>query len=87
MYCTVERRKHKHLTVKETGLRLLGNKPFMLCSIDGLAVCKCDGHIAKVVEIKCPYAQCKKHPRDAALEKHCMESNDGKLTLKKSSSY
>ncbi|XP_030832593.1 uncharacterized protein LOC594793 isoform X2 [Strongylocentrotus purpuratus] len=53
VYSKQMRKKHKVFTVKDTGLHVCKDKPFLAASPDLLISCKCHGK--GLCEIKCPY--------------------------------
>ena len=76
MYTRVERKKHIALKVRETGLFVSKSNPFIGCSPDGIASCKCKtGHSDWLIEIKCPYSKRLSSPKEAAVQCGCSEED------------
>jgi len=59
LYTCIERKNHVGLiTVRTTGLFVSTENPFLGCSPDGIASCRCRvGHRDRLVEIKCTCTQ------------------------------
>ena len=58
------------------------------CSIDGILKCKCKHHCGTtIIEIKCPYSDREKLPKEVALSKGCILDGNGNLQLTPNSEY
>ena len=74
-YVMVEKKKHKRLSAKESGLVVHRDNPLFSCSPDGIIECLCkDVHNARsrrwLIEIKCPANGKNMLPHEAA-QKYC----------------
>ena len=88
LYQRAARKKHIGSYIDSRGLRIFQEKPYIGCSVDGLLQCKCKNHDgSKVVEIKCPYSDREKHPKEVALSKGCVQEADGHIRLSENSDY
>lgn len=57
-YEKVNRRKHLHFRIKETGVLISEQHNVLGCSVNGITSCKCKPpHQNKLIEIKCPYSE------------------------------
>lgn len=87
LYKRASQSKHKGVSIHKQGLQVCQNMPFIGCSVDGLFACKCKNHPnIKIVEVKCPYSDRQKHPKEVALTKGCV-FQDGKFRLQPESPY
>lgn len=69
-YEKVNRRKHLHFRIKETGVLISEQHNVLGCSVDGITSCKCKPpHQNKLIEIKCPYSMRNLKPKAVAIEK------------------
>ncbi|XP_056005447.1 uncharacterized protein LOC125652255 [Ostrea edulis] len=88
LYKRVAGKKHIGMDIKFPGLRIFKDKPYLGCSVDGLLTCKCKHHGGtKIIEIKCPYSDREKLPKEVALLKGCVMNSNGNLQLTQSSDY
>ncbi len=77
---------HDSLSVSASGLFLNGMWPFLGASPDGIVNCSCCG--TGLLEIKCPYSHAGKTISSAVSDSNfCLESIDGKVTLKRNHTY
>ena len=87
MYTRIERKRHIGLNVRTTGLFVSKSNPFLGCSPDGIASCKCKSvHADWLIEIKCPYSKRLLSPKEAAVQCGCTEQ-DGLWSLDKNHKY
>jgi hypothetical protein len=88
LYKRIAGKKHIGINITCPGLRLFKEKPYIGCSVDGLLTCKCKNHTnQKIIEIKCPYSDRDKLPKEVALLKGCILNSNGNLELTKNSEY
>ena len=79
-YCKIMAEKHSNLKVRDTGLVISTNSPFLGASPDGIGCCDCCGH--GVIEVKCPYCVRNKHLEDAVKDKSfCLKEELGVIAL------
>ena len=83
IYARVERKAHKRLCVTTSGLVISQHHSLIGCSPDAFVQCACSDHPDNrwLLEIKCPFTQKDKSPKEAALHCGC-EMKDGELSLK-----
>ena len=86
--CRVERKAHRRLCVTTSGLVISQHHPLIGCSPDAFVQCACTDHPDNrwLLEIKCPFTQRDKSPKEAALHCGC-EMKDGELSLKVNHPY
>jgi len=73
-YLELMKSNHENFVVKENGLILNTNYPFLGASPDGLISCDCCGELC--IEMKCPF--CKKDAKlDDSLD--CLETHNERL--------
>ena len=78
--------KHSNLKVRDTGLVISTNWPFLGASPDGIVCCDCCGH--GVIEVKCPYCVRNKHLEDAVKDKSfCLKEELGVIALDRTHQY
>ena len=88
LYRRVAGKKHFCMTIENYGLHIYKDKPFLGCSFDGILKCKCKHHCGtKIIEIKCPYSDREKLPKEVALSKGCILDGNGNLQLTPNSEY
>ena len=88
LYRRVAGKKHFCMTIENYGLHIYKDNPFLGCSIDGILKCKCKHHCGtKIIEIKCPYSDREKLPKEVALSKGCILDGNGNLQLTPNSEY
>lgn len=87
LYISLARGQHTNLQIRESGLHVPPDFPFMGASPD--AIVECDCHGIGCVEIKCPYNHRINTIVDAAQadRSFCLQYVDGKLSLKENHSY
>ena len=86
-YTGIERKNHVHLTVQTTGLFVSTENPFLGCSLDGIASCRCRvKHQDRLVEIKCPYSKRLVTPKEASAD-CAVRNDDGKWIIDKNHKY
>jgi hypothetical protein len=71
---------HEHFTVRECGLHVNVQYPYLGASPDGLVACSCCGE--GLLEIKCAYTHRHDTPQDAAKTLRSFSQVDGSTTLK-----
>jgi hypothetical protein len=88
MYNRISKKKHACPKIEMQGLKMSKEKPFTGCSVDGILKCKCKDHDnMRVVEIKCPYSDRDKLPKEVTLSKGCKLDENGKFYLSEDSEY
>ena len=86
-YFDIQKTTHKNFNVKECGLFIDKENPYIGASPDGVVSCSCCGR--GLLEIKCSFTHQNVTPKDACLDDHyhlyCDENNQ--VRLKESSSW
>lgn len=86
-YKCIMKKRHKQFILRETGLCISKDSPYIGCSTDGLVSCSCSPKCPKrLVELKFPWSFKDNNPKHAALAKGCKIVSD-KLVLPTESTY
>ena len=88
LFIKENKKLHRGLVVKETGLHIFESCVFLGASPDGIMTCSCC-NTAKVVEVKCLWAHRNQKPKEAALamKGYFDIDNAGKLVLRKETKW
>ena len=88
LFIKENKKLHRDLAVKETGLHIFKSCVFLGASPDGLMTCSCCS-MAKVMEVKCLWTHRNQNPMEAALAKrgYFELDNAGKLVLRKETKW
>lgn len=76
---------HQHFTLKATGLWICQDHPYIGVTPDALSFYSCHG--TGCVEVKCPFSVREEVLADQNQTNFCLETSDGKLSLKKNRRY